>query len=301
MTDPLESTYDDLVALYHGRGKERQTIEAYREFLSRNDGYIKAWIDLGILLFQAGEICESLDCCQKVIKLAPEQTEGWRLKAMVLSDLNRSQNSAYSQLQHLRDSYKQNYSSIKALRKDLLTCYDKILRLDVEADEHDYQLNLRNKARILDQLEKHKEALALYMELLEGESRERQQKSYRLSISRQYEAMKKWSQAIEMLDPLIDAGEFHLLPDKVRILTQMKKKNEAENFFQHFLEKVDQKYEETRDVSYIFQKASGYEQLGETRKAIETLEWLLNSGIKMSLRQTADAKDGILRLNKQIR
>ena len=300
MIDRVEQDFQKLEELYHGRGKERQAIEAYRVFLSENENYVKAWINLGILLYQAGEIYEAIQCFQKVIKRSPDLAEGWRLKAMVLGDLNRSQLPAYSQLQHLRDTYKQIYSSIKALQKDLLFCYEQVMKLDTEADEHEHQVMLRNKAEILEQLGKHKESLAIYLELLQRETVERQRNSYRLSISRQYEAMKKWNQAIEVLDPLIDAGEFHLLLDKASILTRMRKKKEAEELRTLFLKEVDLKYEETRDVSYIFRKAFGYEQMGEYQKAVDTLDGLLNSGIKMSLRQTADAKDHILRLKKNI-
>jgi tetratricopeptide (TPR) repeat protein len=298
MPDSLEMQYKQLQNLYHRRGKERQTVQAYQEFLAEHPKHIDAWMDLGALLHQEGDISAALQCYQKVIKIDSTQLDAWSRKAMVLEELNRSQDPAFSQLQHLSNVYKQHYKSVKDLRKDLLTCYDKILQSDGEPNSSVSRTALKSKARVLEQVGKHKEALAIYKELLPDEEFDRQRHHIQLSISRQYEALKKYDQAIDELDPLIKAGDHYLLLHKARILKLNKKNEEAEKNYRMFLEKIDAKYEETKDVAYIFQKASGYEQMGDIEGAINCLDDLLNSGIKMSLRLTDNAKDGIARLKK---
>ena len=300
MTDLLEQRYQELKELYHSRGKERKAIEAYRDFVSEQPDHVQAWKDLGALLHQAEDDAGALDCYRQVTKLKPDWVEGWRFKALVLEELNRSQDPAFSQLQHLRNVYKQSYKSLKDLRKDLLSCYDKVLKIDADPASSISRTALKSKAHILEQLKKHKDALEIYKSLLPDEKRARQRHHIQLSISRQYEAMKKYDLALKELEPLIEAGDNYLYLHKARILMLNKKKQEAEKTYQIFLEKIDAKYEETKDVAYIFQKASGYEQMGDIEGAIQCLDNLLNSGIKMSLALTASAKDRITRL-KQIK
>ena len=300
MTDLLEQRYQELEKLYHSRGKERKAIEAYRAFVSEYPDHVQAWKDLGALLHQAEDNAGALDCYRRITKLKPDWVEGWLLKAMVLEELNRSQDPAFSQLQHLRNVYKQYYKSIKDLRKDLLTCYDRIIKIEADLSSSVSRTALKSKAYILEQLGKYKDALVIYISLLPDEQLARQRHHIQLAISRQYESLKKFDLAIKELDPLIEAGDNYLYLHKARILKLNKKKQEAENIYQIFLKKIDEKYEETKDVTYIFQKASGYEQMGDVEGAITCLDDLLNSGIKMSLRLTANAKDEIARL-KQIK
>ena len=294
----MEQQYQKLKDLYHKKGKERQAIRAYRDFLAENPKHIDAWMDLGALYHQDEEISEALQCYQKVIKLEPTLLNAWSRKAMLLEEMNRSQNPAFSQLHHLRNVYKQHYKSLKALRKDLLICFDKILKYDADPNSSLSRNAQKSKAYILEQLNKHKEALEIYKMLLPDEKWARQRHHIQLSISRQYEALKKYDLAINELDPLIEAGDNYLLLHKARILKLKKKKQEADEVYQLFLEKIDEKFAETKDVAYIFQKASGYEQMGDIEGAIQCLDNLLNSGIKMSLRLTANAKDEIARLKQ---
>ena len=298
MAGPLEEQYQKLKALYHSRGKERQAIEAYRVFISEHPDHVQAWKDLGALLHSVEDVAGALDCYVQVIRFAPEWVEGWRLKAMVLEEFNRSQDPAFSQLQQLKNVYKQYYKSLKDLRKDLLICYDRIVKVDGDPNSSVSRTALKSKAHILEQLNKHKEALKIYIDLLPDEKYDRQRHHIQLSISRQYEALKKYDKAINELEPLIEAGDYYLYLHKARILKLSKKKKEAEEIYQIFLEKIDAKYEETKDVAYIFQKASGYEQMGDIEGAINCLDNLLNSGIKMSLQLTANAKDEIARLKR---
>lgn len=298
MGDQVEQQIQNLNKLYHTRGKERQAIAAYRDFLADHSNHIQSWMDLGALHHQVGEISEALHCYQTVIKLAPTFVKGWNRKALVLDDLNRSQNPAFSQLQHLRNVHKQHYKSPKRLRQDLLHCYDKIIEYDANPDSPVSRTALKSKALILEQLNKHKDALEIYKLLLADETQAQQRHHIQLSISRQHEALKKYDLAITELEPLIASGDNLLYLHKARILKLNKKKKEAEQIYQLFLEKIDQKYQETKDVAYIFQKAAGYEQMGDREGAIQCLDDLLNSGIKMSLNLTAKAKDEIARLKQ---